>query len=133
MFSGSLALHRSPWLRCLEIAAARRPFDSRAGVCGLTALGPKWASAYLFLLCSYECEYCERMFDPADNLSPADPHAHAAVCFLEAIGDGDTTDVFKRAAQSDALNWITRTLEFGVNIVNCPLKVRQGELSDRAC
>jgi hypothetical protein len=56
------------------------------------------------------------MFDPADNLSPADPHAHAAVCFLEAIGDGDTTEVFKRAAQSDALNWITRTLEFGVNI-----------------
>jgi hypothetical protein len=36
--------------------------------------------------------------------------------FLETIGEGDTTEVFRLAAQSDALEWITRTLEFGVNI-----------------
>ncbi len=43
-------------------------------------------------------------------------HHDQTVCFLEAIGEGDTTEVFRRAAQSDAFNWITRTLEFGVNI-----------------
>ena len=39
-----------------------------------------------------------------------------AARFLETIGEGDTTEVFRLAAQSDALDWITRTLEFGVNI-----------------
>jgi hypothetical protein len=38
------------------------------------------------------------------------------VSFLETIGKGDTTEVFRLAAQNDALDWITRTLEFGVNI-----------------
>ncbi len=43
-------------------------------------------------------------------------HQDQTVSFLETIGEGDTTEVFRLAAQSDALNWITRTLEFGVNI-----------------
>jgi len=43
-------------------------------------------------------------------------HPDQTGSFLEAIGEGDTTEVFRLAAQSDALNWITRTLEFGVNI-----------------
>ncbi len=43
-------------------------------------------------------------------------HQDQTVSFLETIGEGDTTEVFRLAAQSDALDWITRTLEFGVNI-----------------
>ena len=43
-------------------------------------------------------------------------HQDQTVSFLETIGEGDTTEVFRLAAQSDALDWVTRTLEFGVNI-----------------
>ncbi len=43
-------------------------------------------------------------------------HHGQAARFLETIGEGDTAEVFRLAAQSDALDWITRTLEFGVNI-----------------
>ena len=43
-------------------------------------------------------------------------HQNPTVCFLKAIGEGDTPEVFRLAAQGDALNWIARTLEFGVNI-----------------
>jgi hypothetical protein len=42
-------------------------------------------------------------------------HQNQTVRFLEAIGEGNTTDVFRLAAQNDALKWIARTLEFGVN------------------
>ncbi len=37
-------------------------------------------------------------------------------CFLEVIGEGDATEVLRVAAQNDALDWIKRALEFGVNI-----------------
>ena len=43
-------------------------------------------------------------------------HQDQTVSFLETIGEGDATEVFRLAAHSDALDWITRTLEFGVNI-----------------
>ena len=43
-------------------------------------------------------------------------HQDPTVCFLDAIGEGDTTEVFRLAAHNDAPDWITRTLEFGVNI-----------------
>ena len=43
-------------------------------------------------------------------------HQDQSGSFLETIGEGDTTEVFRLAAQGDALDWITRTLEFGVNI-----------------
>jgi hypothetical protein len=38
------------------------------------------------------------------------------VRFLEAIGDGDVTEVFRVAAQSDALAWMRRTLTFGAGL-----------------
>ena len=43
-------------------------------------------------------------------------HQDHTVSFLETIGEGDTSEVFRLAAQSDALDWIARTLELGVNI-----------------
>ena len=43
-------------------------------------------------------------------------HQDQTVSFLETIDKGATTEVFRLAAQSDALDWITRTFEFGVNI-----------------
>ena len=43
-------------------------------------------------------------------------HQDQTVPFLEAIGEGDTTEVFRLAAQDDALDWVMRTLEFGVNV-----------------
>jgi hypothetical protein len=33
--------------------------------------------------------------------------------FLEAIGEGDATEVFRLAAESDAREWMRRTLSFG--------------------
>jgi hypothetical protein len=42
-------------------------------------------------------------------------HQDQTACFLAAIGEGDTTQVFRLAAQNDALKWIKRALEFGVH------------------
>ncbi|MBV8439116.1 MAG: hypothetical protein JO312_00900 [Hyphomicrobiales bacterium] len=36
--------------------------------------------------------------------------------FLEAIGVGDATEVFRLAAESDAREWMRRTLSFGAQL-----------------
>jgi hypothetical protein len=33
--------------------------------------------------------------------------------FLEAIGEGDAIEIFRLGAQSDALDWMRRTLKLG--------------------
>lgn len=50
------------------------------------------------------------------------------ISFLEAIGEGDAVETFRLAAQSDALDWMERTLSFAA-----ALGVKGDEMSAIVC